>query len=311
MHSVRQLELIRALARHRHFGRAATELGVSQPALTRSLLAIEEDLGVRLFDRDAGVSPTVFGSALVEKAETVIRTFAEMMREIAALKGLDVGELAVATGPYPADISVQDAFGLLSTRYPHLLLQLTIKNWPLVVADVLSGEVELGVADITEASRHQELVVEPLRRSPLSFFCRADHPLLACDVMTVDDVLNYPLVGPSIPLPMTPDAFPQGRAFGTSDPQTGRPRPRVLVETFSAAKAIVLNSNCLSAALPSQLAPELRLGLCVLVPMELPWLTTNYGFILKRGRTPSPSARALMELVRAVEAAKPLAVAAP
>jgi len=44
MHSVRQFEMIRALARHRHFGRAAAELGVSQPALTRSLQHLEDDL---------------------------------------------------------------------------------------------------------------------------------------------------------------------------------------------------------------------------------------------------------------------------
>ena len=50
MHSVRQFELVKALATYRHFGRAAAALGVSQPALTRSLKHLEDILGVPLFD---------------------------------------------------------------------------------------------------------------------------------------------------------------------------------------------------------------------------------------------------------------------
>ena len=48
MHSVRQLELIRTLAQHRHFGRAADALHISQPVLSRSLQQIDDELGVRL-----------------------------------------------------------------------------------------------------------------------------------------------------------------------------------------------------------------------------------------------------------------------
>jgi DNA-binding transcriptional LysR family regulator len=46
MHSIRQFELVKALATYRHFGRAAAALGVFQPALTRSLTHLEESRGV-------------------------------------------------------------------------------------------------------------------------------------------------------------------------------------------------------------------------------------------------------------------------
>jgi DNA-binding transcriptional LysR family regulator len=49
MHSIRQFELVKALATYRHFGRVTAALGVSQPALTRSLKHLEVRLGVPLF----------------------------------------------------------------------------------------------------------------------------------------------------------------------------------------------------------------------------------------------------------------------
>jgi len=79
MYSVRQMELVRALAEHRHFGRAAAALGISQPALTRSLKFIEDQLGVLLFDR-MGVTPTVYGQIVLQYSRPVLSGFAEMAR---------------------------------------------------------------------------------------------------------------------------------------------------------------------------------------------------------------------------------------
>ncbi len=66
-------------------------------------------------------------------------------------------------------------------------------------------------------------------------------------------------------------------------------------------RAIVIAGQGLSAALPSQLQRELAEGLCVILPVTLPWLTLNYGFITKRSRTLSPPTRVFMDLMREVE----------
>jgi DNA-binding transcriptional LysR family regulator len=64
---------------------------------------------------------------------------------------------------------------------------------------------------------------------------------------------------------------------------------------------IVLAGLGVSAALPFQLARDVADGLCVFLPIELPWLKLNYGFIFKRGRTLSPAARVFLDLVRQIE----------
>lgn len=302
MHSIRQFELIRALARHRHFGRAAAELGVSQPALTRSLQHIEDDLGVKLFDRDGTVSPTLFGEVLINCGDRLITSFADAMREIALLKGLDFGELTIAAGPYPTAIAIQRAIGELVTRHPRLAIQLRVANWPDVIADVLSGAADVGVADVSEALDRPELDTDVLRRSQLCFFCRSGHPILRRSPVGLSDLMAYPWVGPSLPARMRAIVPDDGSPCGVHDARTGRFHPRVLVETFSAAMEIVKAGDGLSAALPAQLAADLADGTLALIPLELPWLVIHYGLITRRGRTLSPAAIAFRDMLRSVEA---------
>jgi DNA-binding transcriptional LysR family regulator len=91
------------------------------------------------------------------------------------------------------------------------------------------------------------------------------------------------------------------KPFGPFDDVQDRFHPRVLVETFSAAKRIVLAEQGVGGAIPFQIERELKDGLCVALPVEAPWLRLNYGFIAKRGRTLSPAAKAFMAIVRRIE----------
>jgi DNA-binding transcriptional LysR family regulator len=227
--------------------------------------------------------------------------FAELEREVKLAKGMEIGELRIAAAPYPADISAERAVGILSERRPNLQIDLRFADWTRVLADVRAGAVDLGFADVSEAERDPELSVETIRTSQGFFFCRSGHPLTRKERHAFADLLDYPLAAPSLPglifaaLPTAPTRF------GVSDETENRYYPRIRVESFSAAKRVVLASAAIGAALPSQIERELKEGLCAVLPVEAPWLRLNYGFILKRGRTPSPAAKAFMEIVREIE----------
>lgn len=300
MHSVRHLELVRALAEHRNFSRAAAALRVSQPSLTRSLKLLEDMLGVTLFDR-AGVTPTVFGEIVLKHSRPVLDGFAELRREIGLTKGLETGELSVSMGSYPADISGHEAVALLSERHPKLMLDTRMTDWSLAQDNVLKGAVELALADIREVEESVDFVCEPVRSSPLSFFCRADHPLAWQTAIDFEDLTNYPWAGPNIPAKLTAPMTPADRPCGVFDSASGRFRPRILVESFASAKHIVLCGNALSAALPFQIDAEREAGELILLPVALPFLTLSYGFIAKRNRAETPAARVFKDLVRSVE----------
>lgn len=300
MHSIRQIEVVRTLARRRHFGLAAKDLGVSQPALTRSLKQLEAHLGVPLFDR-RGVEPTLFGEIVLRHGERAAAQFQELTRELALAKGIEIGELRVSAGPYPADISATKAIGLLTARHPMLAIDLRVASWTRIVEDVRESRIDLGFADISEAALDPELQTEPIRGSQLRFFCAAGHPLAAKARVTLEDLIEYPWVGPSLPARMRSALPSLDKPFGIFDASADRFHPRVLVETFSAAKEIVLAGHGLGAAIKSQIAPELKQKRLVILPVAAPWLRLNYGFIVKRGRTLSPAAAAFMEAVRTIE----------
>jgi DNA-binding transcriptional LysR family regulator len=130
---------------------------------------------------------------------------------------------------------------------------------------------------------------------------RPRHPLAAKARLKLEDLIEYPWVGPSIPARVRAVLPNVDKPFGTFDASTDRFHPRVLVETFSAAKDIVLAGQGLGAALKGQIEPELKRKRLVILPAPAPWLRLNYGFIVKRGRTPSPAAVAFMEAVRTIE----------
>ncbi|HWY83941.1 MAG TPA: LysR family transcriptional regulator [Roseiarcus sp.] len=304
MHSVRQFEFVKALATHRHFGRAAAALGVSQPALTRSLKHLEDILGVPLFDRQ-GVTPTVFGELMLNHGEPVIKGFADLLREIDLAKGLEIGEFSVSAGPYPADISGQRAIGMLSAQHPRVAVEFKLFNWTKIINQVLNGRIDLGFAEIFEAVQNPELETEHVRTSQMYFFCAAGHPLAGRNSVMLEDLCEFPWVGPTVPGRMR-QFLPQGDLpCGVFDAVKNRFSPRIMVGTFGATKHIVLAGQGLSVAPPFQLAREIDDGECVLLPLELPWMSLNYGFISKRGRTHSPAAKAFMDNVRQIEKGLP------
>jgi DNA-binding transcriptional LysR family regulator len=199
MLTLRHLELVRALARCGHFGRAAEELGISQPALSKGIANIERLLGVKVFDRDGASTPTVFGEILIAHSESIVADYAELLRELRLAKGLDTGSLSISCGLYPAEMSVQEAIGTMATRHPSLICKLMVKDWIDVPEDVDTRAFDIGVGDITEAAQKPDLETECLRISPVVVFCRSDHPLTRMQNLALLDILEFPWACPALP----------------------------------------------------------------------------------------------------------------
>jgi DNA-binding transcriptional LysR family regulator len=300
MPSIRQFEAFRALVRHRHFGRAAQALGVTQPALTRALQKLERGLGAPLFDRH-GMTPTAFGKAALRFAEPAVGGYSELLREISLLQGAETGELRVAMGPYPADISGTRAAAIMSCRHPRLAISLRVCDWGEAIRDVAENVADLALAEVSEAEKHPELETELVRRGRGYFFCRARHPLAKRKRLVLDDLLEFPWAGPIYPGRVAAHLPRVDKPFGVFDLARDQFRPRLLVETFALAKELALNGDAISAFAPGQLDDELNSGRCVRLPIDVPALSLNYGFIVKRGRTLSPASKAFMEIVLEIE----------
>jgi len=290
------------LAQHRNFARAAEQLGISQPTLSRNIAGLEAALGVRLFDRgQGGVLVTEFGKLLVANGQRLVDGAVELKREITLLQGLEIGELVLGAGPYPLEISVGPTLARLLDTHPGLHIEVQSLDWRALPQAVLAGKLDLGVVELSVLEEEPRLQTEPLPMHAGVFYCRGGHPLLDTPKPSLAQVFAFPYVGNRLP-PRVAQAFMRIMPGGRIDKATGDFVPPIAVGSVRTARDIVLHSNALSVAMPALIADELMDGRLAVIDFHPPWLVSNYGFIYLRNRSLSPAARAFMEEMRKVEA---------
>lgn len=302
MHSLHHLELVNALAKYRHFGRAAGELGISQPALSKGLSHLETALGVKLFARVAPIAPTPFGEIILQRSGRLVTAFEELLREIELAKGTELVTFRIASDIYPAEIFVPEAIAELSRQTPSIRSTLAIRNFASVIDDVVNARCDLGISDTRRVAENPDIVTALIRTVECQVYCRAGHPITTAGAPQFSDLFSYPFVGPSIPDGLRGLLPYETGPFAIRDDATGEMAPRIEVDTYGAAKRIVMAGDALSAAPSHLLAADIAAKRFAAVPLALPPLTLNYGFIWRRERTLSPVTQSFMKIARSLEA---------
>lgn len=199
MNDLRLIRLAIALGRRGNFARAAEEMNVSQPSLTREIAALERSLGVPLFDRTRkGAILTAFGRVLLDRGESMLKSDDDLRREIRLLAGLEVGTLAIGAGLFAGEISVAKAVARVVSAHPRLQIKFTVAEPEQVLQDVLAGHIDVGVASTVGLERDVRLVAESLPPLRVYLACRPGHPLAKETRPTLAKALEYPLATTSL-----------------------------------------------------------------------------------------------------------------
>jgi DNA-binding transcriptional LysR family regulator len=299
------------LARHGNYARAADALGIAQPNLTRSIAALERSLGVRLFDRGrSGAVPTAFGRILVERAEALLRTDADLRRELQLLAALATGTLTIACGPYAAEAAVGQAVARLVAAHPKLRVECKVMAPELALAEVLAGRADIGVGTDAMLEPETELEVERFAPQRIHLACRPGHPLLREPGLTLARALQYPLVttrlSGSDALQVMPGFVPEAAPRGAL-PQLV---PPIIVNSLAMGRQIASGSDALFPGFTAQLADDLKAGRLVLLEIDA-GLRNAHAAYHRRDRPLAPAGLAFLAKLREVERALPPAEAAP
>lgn len=293
-----------ALIEHAHFGRAAKSLGVSQPALSKSIQLLERELGVVLFDRRTdGVVLTAFGHLLREKSKRLLMAEADLRRDVALLAGGTIGALTVALGPYPSIISGYASLARLHARHPQIKVTAHVAGWREVAQQVANGTVDLGIAEISTLQGREEFTCELLGEHEGRLFCRPGHPLLSQQrPLTLANALNYPWVASRIPLRLAAHLLPATLGCaGAYDALTGDFVPTIEIDVPMQIPHFIEHSDALALGNLSSFEQEIVSGVIVPLPIEDLTLRTQYGFIYLKERSLSPAVEIYMQEARAVE----------
>ncbi len=298
---LRQMRHVVALAEHGSFARAATALGLSQSALSRSIQSVEREVGSQLFVRTAsGVEPTDGGRVLVARIRQIVQLTEDLDRELVGERGLQSGQLNVGGGPYPAQSMLADALARFVADYPRVVVRVMMREWDELLRRLRAREIEFFVAEISTFGGEVDLEVEPLGVHATFILARRGHPLASRVPVSFADGLAYPYVSLTrIP----PRSLEPIRAVLRRSPEfsaANRVFPALEFNALDAVRRIVLGSDALMVAPPACVKSELESGMLVALGSE-PHLATRYGIVRLRSYPLSAAGERFREYVLQAE----------
>ncbi|MCB2077194.1 MAG: LysR family transcriptional regulator [Novosphingobium sp.] len=281
-----RLRHILAVARTRSFSRAAEEVHITQPALSRSIAAFEQQYGVRLFDRSrGGVSLTPAGQLVVEQAKSMILAAEDLERSLDLYGSGEAGRISIGIGPMMASVLLTPLATNLLRERPNLHINTRIGLADELAAGLVEGNVELVIGNDHMFGPLPGTRREPVGTSRLAIMVRAGHPLAGKDFVTVADLE---------PFPVATATEPNAGGLSTSS-------GAFACDNFHILRDVVIQTDCLCYSSPVFVARELEEG--TLVQLDVSDRRMGEQTIVavyRQGRTLSPAALAVIGQVKAL-----------
>lgn len=188
------LDTFVAVASSASFSDAAQQLHLTQPAISKRIAALENELNTRLFDRiGRQITLTESGRALLPRAQRILEELEDSRRALSNLSGSVAGRLTIATSHHIGLHRLPPVLRSFMARYPAVDLDLQFRASEVICDDVAHGKLELGI--VTLPSEPQEnLRVHTVWNDPLRIVCAKTHPLAQREAFALKHLGRYPAI---------------------------------------------------------------------------------------------------------------------
>lgn len=297
--NVKLLRYAVVLARHRHFGRAAKALQISQPALSRGIAALEKELGVRVFERSRrDVAATPAGEDVLRMADELVARVEAISNRLTLVRDGRGGRLRIASGAFVHDIAVRPAAIEFISASPSVRLELLEREWHGALEMLMADRVDFAIMDPLQISGMPALRIDPLGKLQASYICRTGHPLLGRQPLQAADIKAFPFVLTGLPAVRAGliDVFDSGASV---DATTGGILPSIAVSSCRSMFEIVAATDAITVGHPSQISHDLAAGRLAILDVPLKQKArVEFAVVHKRERTLLPAARVFINLIR-------------
>lgn len=277
-----------AIAETGSFSAAGEYLHLTQPAVSKRIAGLEQQLNVRLFDRlGREVSLTEAGRALLPRAYQILNVLDDTRRALTNLTGEVSGRLTLATSHHIGLHRLPSLLRTFTRTYPNVALDIEFLDSEVAYEEILHGRAELAV--ITLAPQPHSLVkAVQVWDDPLDFVAAPEHPLANTPNVKLADVVDYPAV------------FPGGNTFthhivsALCEAQGLKPNIAMSTNYMETIKMMVSIGLAWSVLPRTMLDEQVKR-----IPLPGIQLRRQLGYIVHTERTLSNAARAFMALLDA------------
>ncbi|HXF79421.1 MAG TPA: LysR family transcriptional regulator [Usitatibacter sp.] len=293
---IRDLDVFMAVAQAGGMGKAATRLHTSQPAISRSISALEQALGVRLLERGPrGVEPTEYGRALLEGSIAVFDDLRRMAGRIESLADPDAGEVRIGTTTFLAASVVSAVVDRLSRRHSRMAFVILTASGEALHRELVERNVDLLVVRRFAAAAEEEFGFEHLFDDSFVVAASAQSPWARRRRIQLAELAHEPWLLPppeSVASQVAREIF---RASGVA-----YPRPTVVTLTAEVRMSLLSTGRFVTILPESVLRYPVKRADLKVLPVALPPTRVPNGIVTIRDRRLGPAAERFLECMREV-----------
>ena len=280
---LRHLRHVAVLAEAGNFSRAAEVIGITQPALSRSVAGLEAGLGFALFDRTpAGVIPTMMGAVFLKDARKLLLQANQLETDARALAAGDGGSLSFGLGPMLSSLILPDLLVLLAGRFPRLQVRPMTASAEEMMTALSERRIELCLV-ARGLRKTAGLLTRPVGALTVGLLARAGHPLAGRRGLRLEDLAGFPLATGSY----------DGRMIGADEPWA-----TIVCENFHVLRETVLGSDAIWLSTPALSRSGPGPGLVELEVEDYPSRRIEILLARMEQRTPSRAGREVEAAIR-------------
>ena len=275
---------------------ASVQLGVTQPALSKSIRRLEQTVGAKLLERSTrGARPTQIGLELMHRGSVILSDLKTTQHLLQEMSGSRMGTVSMGTAPSLSHHFLPSVIQLAQQKRPRLFFQVNEGIFHQLLPRLLLGELDFIISSpSSNEPLAPELVCEPLGSNYFMACVAHNHPLALSNAIADEQLLDYPwvLTSPQGILRNTLNFLFKSRALPAVTPQ-------VETSCTTLSKALITQQNFISFLPVESFAEEQKMGL--IRPLNIPWLywKRDLYLLLRRGHNPSPAAQFVIDLIKA------------
>jgi DNA-binding transcriptional LysR family regulator len=297
---LRDLRLLDAVVRSRSMAKAATQLNISQPAVSKSIAELEHVLGVRLLDRSRqGIVPTEYGRALLDCGVAMLDDLRQGVKKIEFLADPTAGEVRIGCHPFIAPNFVTAAIDRVSRRHSRIMFHLVIAEADALHRELRDRSVDLLITRRWGPLSDERLDFEFLFDESFVVVAGAQNPWARRRKIELAELVNESWV-----LPPPESGFGSAAMQAFSSSGLGYPRTTVVAVPQEVRMSLLATGRFLTIFPVSVLKFSTKRSELRALPVDLPIARVPNGIVTLKSRAISPVAQLFVG--RARELAKAL-----